>query len=64
MKLRHAAALALVGRYLRVPLHETGSSKISVGDPLVNWIHLDTFDSAKECPKTGLRIQEHFKQDP
>ena len=41
MNLRHAAALALVGWYLMVPL--------SQGDPIPKWDHYGSFDSASEC---------------
>ena len=41
MKLRHAAALALVGWYLMVPL--------SRNDSLTKWDHYGSFDSAAAC---------------
>ena len=64
VNLRHSAALALVGWYLMVPPREEGSSKLSLGVPISNWVHLDSFDSASECRQTAYRAQEQFKQDP
>ncbi|SRR6266851_765028 len=56
MKSRHAAALALVGWYLMVPMPQMN---LATGEPIPNtvatemplkyWDIEDSFDSAKEC---------------
>ena len=48
MKLRHAAALALVGWYLMVPTIE-GDHHVQLALPMSQWARLGTFKSAQEC---------------
>ena len=47
MKLRHAAALALVGWYLMVPPTENG--QLNLHAPLNKWIIDSEYDSAGDC---------------
>ncbi len=52
MKLRHAAALALVGWYLMappMPVDGQGSARILRNAPLRNWTLVRSFDSARNC---------------
>jgi hypothetical protein len=50
MKLRHAAALALVGWYLMVPpLHKSGVWTRFWYGQFADWNTVNSFDSAKEC---------------
>jgi len=49
MKLRHAAALALVGWYLMSPLIDYDNGKVLVDAPLKFWTQEGSFDTAKEC---------------
>jgi len=47
MNPRHAAALALVGWYLMVPImNQYGKIQDA---PLAEWAHVDSFDTATEC---------------
>jgi hypothetical protein len=59
MKPCHAAALAVVGWYLMVPLRDNG--KIRVDVPISGWAHLDSFESAAECRKAGYEHQAEQK---
>ncbi len=59
-KLRHAAALALVGWYLMVPPIQNGKA---VDVPISEWSHLDSFDSARECRDAGYRYQDRQKAE-
>jgi hypothetical protein len=55
MKLRHAAALALLGWYLMVPI--PGNDPIP--DPASSfskWVNIHSFDSAKQCEDGRLNI--------
>jgi hypothetical protein len=59
VKLRHAAALALVGWYLMMPpVGENG--KNDTGAPLNRSHHRHTFDSAHDCEKAlaAARLSE------
>jgi hypothetical protein len=49
MNLRHAAALALVGWYLMVPLPGNDPIPNAGVRSFLKWIHLQSFDSAAEC---------------
>jgi len=60
MKLRHGAALALVGWYLMM-LPSTSSGRIQKGAPLSHWYIFISFETKKECEKarqvsSGLTI--------
>jgi hypothetical protein len=45
-RVRNAAALALVGWYLMVPLIKDGQARDL---PIAEWVHVDSFDTAKDC---------------
>lgn len=68
MKLRHAAALALVGWYLmaaptlRDP--RTDSFAIDVNAPLQSWQILDSYYSAAECETAERDLVETAAQYP
>jgi hypothetical protein len=50
MKLRHAAALALVGWYLMLPPRDTTMPEgFNSSAPLNRWLQARAFDSAKAC---------------
>jgi len=50
MRLRHAAALALVGWYLMAPPWKDSSHKEwLISAPLSQWVVIDEFDTAAEC---------------
>ncbi len=52
MKLRHAAAFALVGWYLMQPPAHRGTDGKSVFEdarPLTMWRQIGAYDTAKEC---------------
>jgi len=55
MKLRHIAALALVGWYLMTPPSQLGQMP-NVDVPLSQWTQLDTYDTSTSCKK-GLESQ-------
>jgi hypothetical protein len=65
MNFRHAAALALVGWYLMVPLRENdNSAKLRVDVPLADWVYVDSFDTAKECRNEGVQEEKRYAKDP
>ena len=53
MKLRHAAALALVGWYLMVPPQRVQDAHVtfSANTPLREWKVIQPFDKATDCDK-------------
>jgi hypothetical protein len=54
MKLRHAAALALVGWYLMLPPFSLSPSRKIVADlrkPLSQWVSFGNYDTAVDCNK-------------
>jgi len=59
MGLRHAAALALVSRYLMAPPPLRRQQwKVSVlRPPLSSWLILDSFDSAAQCKAKSAEIK-------
>jgi hypothetical protein len=60
-RLTSAAALALVSWYLLVPPREGGA--IFNDAPIVEWVRLDSFNSATECHDNGYRTQELYETD-
>jgi hypothetical protein len=60
-RLTSAAALALVSWYLLVPPREGGA--ILNNAPIVDWVRLDSFNSATECHDNGYRTQELYETD-
>ena len=62
MKLRHAAALALVGWYLMVPpLKSRGSMAVDASAPLARWHIFKSFDSVTECEALREKITKGEK---
>jgi len=49
MKVRHAAALALVGWYLMVPRIASDKSRVLYEEPIRDWTVVRSFDSAVAC---------------
>jgi hypothetical protein len=71
MKLRHAAALALVGWYLITPPigeDKTGNAipgTMNTTAPLSVWLAMNTvFDSLAECKKAQRDLADFQKDDP
>jgi hypothetical protein len=66
MKLRHAAALALVGWYLMVPPFTDGPQIIDPDASFSKWQVMDSFDTANACriARDGLRkwADDHKKE--
>jgi hypothetical protein len=63
VKLRHAAALALVGWYLMAAppmLNKGGSSGPDLGAPLSKWTIEESFDTAKECEAADEKLKTRF----
>lgn len=56
-RLRHAAALALVGWYLMVPPSH------HLLAPIADWAHFDSYDSATECRDAQMDLMIKSK-DP
>jgi hypothetical protein len=52
MNRSHAAALALVGWYLMIPVPGYWN------DPLSKWSHFDSYDTATECASVQRRMIE------
>jgi len=59
MKPRHAAALALVGWYLMLPLRK--GTAILDDAPIASWKRVDSFDSASECRDATLDFGRRAK---
>ena len=55
MKLRHAAALALVGWYLMTPPFV--NNRADLNTPLSRWTILGSFDSAEKCEEDRRPLQ-------
>jgi len=55
MKLRHAAALALVGWYLLIA-PTTAQNQADLQAPLSKWLNAGSFDSASGCEAIRRRI--------
>jgi len=51
MKLRHAAALALVGWYLMLPPQHGGSADFNTHAPLSEWTVLEKYDDTSACER-------------
>jgi hypothetical protein len=65
MNFRHAAALALIGWYLLVPLRENdNSAKLRADVPLGDWVYVSSFDTAKECREAGAKEAQLYAKDP
>jgi|HubBroStandDraft_6_1064221.scaffolds.fasta_scaffold482803_2 hypothetical protein len=67
MKLRHAAALALVGWYLLFPpfsqwLDYQGVSGYHKAE-LRNWQRLETFDTRQDCERAEDQLRERYDKD-
>jgi len=64
MKLRHAAALALVGWYLMVPpLRSKGSSECyEANAPISQWQRIEAFDTAEQCKAASTKSALWHKQ--
>jgi hypothetical protein len=61
VKLRHAAALALVGWYLMIPpaVVEHGNHRIyTKAAPLSRWSLFQSFDTAKDCQKAATALRQ------
>jgi hypothetical protein len=55
MKLRHAAALALVGWYLMLP-PISRDGVVHAEARLTNWLNIGAYDSANDCEAARLRV--------
>jgi hypothetical protein len=66
MKLRHAAALALVGWYLMAPPFPKGEHRYEpdTSVPLSQWIRRASFDSAAECEAHKTNWLDALKKNP
>jgi hypothetical protein len=60
MNIRHAAAFALVGWYLMLPLRK--GTTVLVDAPIASWKHVDSFDSASECRDAALDFGSRAKK--
>jgi len=63
MKLRHAAALAAVGWYLMVPptIHSPSGSAQGF-EPINQWLHIGSFDTASACERGIKAMVDSYKQ--
>jgi hypothetical protein len=62
MKLRNAAALALVGWYLMMPPWYEGQKEPDLSAPFMNWDIVASYDSAKDCMDDLVKAQTDAKQ--
>ena len=69
MKLRHTAALALVGWYLMQPpmvMPQTGGPTwitFNSTAPISQWNHVDSFDNAADCEAARKSLLDRTKKD-
>jgi hypothetical protein len=63
MRVRHAAAFALVGWYLLTPPMSPDAKKIDSDQPLSKWNHSASFDLAKECEATRINLYQSAMKD-
>jgi len=67
MKLRHAAALALVGWYLMVPPVSapsgTEGARLMTEAPVSRWYNHGSFDSAKQCEEAQRSLAVGILKD-
>jgi hypothetical protein len=65
MKLRHVAALALVGSNLTFSFYGINGGQISYdsNSPLNRWSILKSFDSASECEAARAEIRDREKKE-
>ena len=61
MKLRHAAALALVGWYLMLP--PTTLNGVDISAPLAQWSIYQEYDSYRNCVAGWSELQNQTKPD-
>ena len=61
-RLRHAAALALVGWYLMVPPTYPDHLRANLDAPISKWEHYGSFDSAQDCESTVHFLHEQAKK--
>ena len=68
MKVRHAAALALVGWYLMIPPMYKNNDEPDTSAPLSEWDQWRAFDSADLCEQArdfkAKQMEKKFKVDP
>lgn len=60
MKLRHTAALALMGWYLMVPPF-IGSTGIADQEPISAWQRFGPYNSESDCTKSKSKWQDFLK---
>jgi hypothetical protein len=60
MKLRHAAALALVGWYLIGPPQQGGPADFNIHAPLSKWKVIDSYDNIGKCEQGKSVHQDHW----
>ena len=58
MKLRHAAALTLIGWYLMVPPLIPGTGQVNQGAPLSQWTNRRTFPHNQGCEATKAKLHD------
>ncbi len=58
MKLRHVAALALLGWYLMIPPQSLDGKRVLDDLPLSKWDSALGFDHAEVCASTSNRLQK------
>jgi hypothetical protein len=59
MKLRHAAALALVGWYLMMPPRKTVDGQVFPDTTVAvsQWSQMQAYDTAKECEADAIKLR-------
>jgi hypothetical protein len=60
MKLRHAAAFALMGWYLMVPPFNGSTWKVDTRAPIQSWRKARAFDTVKDCESYRGQVIETF----
>ena len=60
-KLRHAAALALVGWYLMIPPDVPHTRKVNLDATLGKWSIFGSYDSADECTSDAMHLHQEAR---
>ena len=58
MRIRHAAAFALMGWYLILPPVLYPSRQVNPDAPITKWNHYQVFETAKECEDANMSLRK------
>jgi hypothetical protein len=64
MKLRHAAALALIGWYLMAPPIYTPAYRVDLSAPISAWDIIGSFNTASDCTDILIKLKKQRLGNP